>query len=79
MLNIECQVTLSVLMYLYYHCRFGLTGNSRPSYLKIARNISVLPFISASVKLRNATICFMSVCLSVSPHGKSRLPPEGIS
>ena len=37
-------------------------------------------FLSAFAQLRMATIgFFMSVCLSVHPHGTTRLPPDGFS
>jgi hypothetical protein len=65
MLNMECQVTFSVRMNLYYLCHFWLSGKGRPLCLKIVYSISVLLFLGAFAKLRKGTIYFMSVCRSV--------------
>jgi len=50
--------------------------------LMMARTLKLylVSFLEAFAKLRKATISFaMSVCLSVRPHGTTRLPLNGFS
>jgi hypothetical protein len=65
MLNMECQVAFSVLIYLYYLRHFWLTGKGRPLCLKTVHGISVLRFLSAFAKLLKTAICFMNLMFTV--------------
>ena len=68
-------------------CGEGRGALVRRILSKVGRPLSAYEleaFVGALTELRKATIRFvmsicLSVCLSVRPHGTTRLPPEGLS